>query len=39
MTRTALPRLSREGFVPAGPEKRTTKRHMLNATAHLERLH
>ncbi len=24
-----LPRLAREGFVPAGPEKRITKRHML----------
>ncbi len=26
---TALPRIAREGFVPAGPEKRITKRHML----------
>ena len=26
---TALPRISREGFVPAGPEKRINKRHML----------
>ena len=26
---TALPRLAREGFVPAGPEKRTNKRNML----------
>ncbi len=26
---TALPRISREGWVPAGPEKRVTKRHML----------
>ncbi len=25
----ALPRLAREGFVPAGPGKRITKRHML----------
>ena len=25
----ALPRISREGWVPAGPEKRTDKRHML----------
>ncbi len=24
-----MPRLAREGFVPAGPEKRITKRHML----------
>ncbi len=30
MTRTpALPRLAREGFVPAGPEKRVNKRAML----------
>ncbi len=30
MTRaSALPRISREGFVPAGPEKRITKRAML----------
>ena len=26
---TALPRIAREGFVPAVPEKRITKRHML----------
>ncbi len=26
---TAHPRLAREGFVPAGPEKPVTKRHML----------
>ena len=26
---TALPRLAREGFVPAGPEKRVNKRAML----------
>ena len=26
---TAPPRLSREGFVPAGPERRVNKRHML----------
>ena len=29
MHRPALPRISREGFVPAGPEKRINKRHML----------
>ncbi len=31
MRRTELPqpRLAREGFVPAGPEKRVNKRHML----------
>ncbi len=26
---TVPPRLAREGFAPAGPEKRITKRHML----------
>ncbi len=26
---SVLPRIAREGFVPAGPEKRITKRHML----------
>ncbi len=26
---TALPRLAREGFVPAGPDKRVNKRAML----------
>ena len=26
---TALPRISREGWIPAGPEKRTYKRNML----------
>ncbi len=26
---TALPRVAREGWVPAGPEKRVAKRHML----------
>ncbi len=26
---TVLPRLAREGWVPAGPEKRVNKRHML----------
>ena len=26
---TALPRISREGWVPAGPEKRVNKRAML----------
>ncbi|MCH6588220.1 MAG: hypothetical protein IH805_07895 [Proteobacteria bacterium] len=39
----ALPRLAREGFVPAGPEKRITKRHMLipktgDPTEHIPRL-
>ena len=29
MHRPALPRISREGWIPAGPEKRTDKRHML----------
>ncbi len=40
---TALPRLAREGGVPAGPEKRITKRHMLipktgDPTEHIPRL-
>ncbi len=40
---TALPRLAREGFIPAGPEKRITKRHMLipktgDPTEHIPRL-
>ncbi len=40
---TALPRIAREGFVPAGPEKRITKRHMLipktgDPTEHIPRL-
>ncbi len=26
---TASPRLAREGWVPAAPEKRVNKRHML----------
>ncbi len=39
----ALPRLAREGFVSAGPEKRITKRHMLipksgDPTEHIPRL-
>ncbi len=39
----ALPRIAREGFVPAGPEKRITKRHMLipktgDPTEHIPRL-
>ena len=28
-TESPLPRLAREGWVPAGPEKRVNKRHML----------
>ncbi len=40
---TALPRIAREGFVPAGPEKRITKRAMLipktgDPTEHIPRL-
>ncbi len=40
---TAPPRISREGFIPAGPEKRITKRHMLipktgDPTEHIPRL-
>ena len=40
---TAPPRIAREGFVPAGPEKRITKRHMLipktgDPTEHIPRL-
>ncbi len=40
---TALPRIAREGFMPAGPEKRVTKRHMLipktgDPTEHIPRL-
>ncbi len=40
---SALPRIAREGGVPAGPEKRTTKRHMLipktgDPTEHIPRL-
>ncbi len=40
---SVLPRLAREGGVPAGPEKRTTKRHMLipktgDPTEHIPRL-
>ncbi len=39
----ALPRMAREGFVPAGPEKRVTKRAMLipktgDPTEHIPRL-
>ncbi len=39
----AHPRLAREGFIPAGPEKRITKRHMLipktgDPTEHIPRL-
>ncbi len=42
-TESALPRLAREGWVPAGPEKRITKRHMLipktgDPTEHIPRL-
>ncbi len=38
-----LPRIAREGFIPAGPEKRITKRHMLipktgDPTEHIPRL-
>ena len=40
---TALPRISREGFVPASPEKRTDRRNMLipktgDPTEHIPRL-
>ncbi len=28
-TEPATPRLAREGWIPAGPDKRVTKRHML----------
>ena len=40
---TALPRIAREGFVPAGPEKRTDRRNMLipktgDPTEHIPRL-
>ena len=40
---TAVPRLAREGFVPAGPDKRVNKRNMLipktgDPTEHIPRL-
>ncbi len=40
---TALPRMAREGFVPAGPKKRTDRRNMLipktgDPTEHIPRL-
>ncbi len=40
---TALPRISREGWIPAGPEKRVHKRAMLipktgDPTEHIPRL-
>ncbi len=40
---TALPRISREGWIPAGPEKRVNKRAMLipktgDVTAHIPTL-
>ncbi len=40
---TSLPRIAREGFVPAGPEKRVSKRSMLipktgDPTEHIPRL-